>query len=54
MWQKLNKSTSVNLKSLCSDSNEKISDSLYMEFEEKTNLNGILNFRATGVTKNTK
>lgn len=54
VWQKLSKSTFVNPKSLCSDSNEKIPDSLYVEFEGKTNLNGILNFRAAGVTIMTK
>lgn len=45
MWQKLGKSTFVNPKSLPSNS-EKISGSLYVEFEEKTNINGTLNFGA--------
>lgn len=50
----LSKSTSVSPKSLYSDGNEKIPISLYVEFEEKTNLSGILDFRATGATTITK
>lgn len=50
MWHNLSKSTSVSPKSLYGDSNKKIPVSLYVEFEEKTNLSGILDFRATGVT----
>lgn len=35
MWQKLSKSALVNPKSLYSDSNKKIPDSLYMELKRK-------------------